>query len=780
MSKSHILGFPRIGKNRELKKAVEEYWNGEISQKQLQADGEQIRKINWQIQHDAGLDFVTVGDFSWYDHVLDTSAMLGVLPERFALCDPNKDDNDHANIDLDTIFCMARGKAPNKNETSACAMKKWFNTNYHYIVPELKSDQTFHLSTDTLFKEIDQAHAIGYKQVKPVLLGPLTFLWLSKCHNAQGDYNKLDLLDRLIPVYNQILDQFRSRKISWFQFDEPILVLDLPNEWQHAFVNTYQQLKLNQLNCLLTTYFGSVISNLDVIVKLPVQGLHIDICSAPEQLSGVATRWDKNKILSLGIINGRNVWRNDFKRSLNLINPIQKIWEEKCWLGSSCSLLHSPVDLDNEPGLDAEIKSWLSFAKQKVKEISTLTNIVKIGIDTFENEISENIQHIQARHQSKRIDDKIVKERIRTLNSTSARRNKPYSERAALQQNALKLPVAPTTTIGSFPQTEATRKIRHAYKTKSIDQLTYNKLIKEQINNVIRLQEDIGLDVLVHGEFERNDMVEYFAELLNGFIFTSNGWVQSYGSRCVKPPIIYGDVSRKGPMTVEWITYAQSLTTLPVKGMLTGPITVMSWSFVRDDQPIAETALQIALAIADEVKDLENAGIRIIQIDEPAFREALPLQKKDWASYFNWAIFSFHIASCDVKDETQIHTHMCYSEFNDIMTAIAALDADVITIENSRSAMELLNSFSTFSYPNEIGPGIYDIHSPNIPTTTDIINSLEKALDYIPLQRLWVNPDCGLKTRQFAEVISSLSNMIKAAKVIRTKYNEVSANDNLK
>jgi 5-methyltetrahydropteroyltriglutamate--homocysteine methyltransferase len=778
MSQSHILGFPRIGKDRLLKKAVEAYWRGEISQTELQNKASEIKKTNWQIQKEAGLDFVTVGDFSLYDHVLDTSAAFGVLPPRFAKSDTTRTET----IDLDTIFCMARGIAPNKSEKAACAMKKWFNTNYHYIVPELKLNQRFHLSTDSLFKEIDEAKREGHN-VKPVLLGPLTFLWSCKYSenddsNNKENANKLELLPALIEVYNQVLDQFRARKITWFQCDEPILVLDLPQKWKNAYINAYQQLNFADLKCLLTTYFGTITPNFDVISKLPVHGLHIDLCSAKEDLKTLFSNWPQHKILSLGIVNGRNVWRNDFQQSLDLVLPIKEKWRENCWLSSSCSLLHSPRDLDDEEGLHPDIKGRFAFAKQKVREIAILTQIIRAcekdgkndGKEKFRNELLENKSALDRYQQIKDIIDPAVKDRLQQLNKASAKRKNDYQKRAIIQKNALKLPPLPTTTIGSFPQTDEIRKIRQSYKLKLIDKSTYIDLIKSQIKEVVRLQEEIGIDVLVHGEYERNDMVEYFGELLNGFIFTTNGWVQSYGSRCVKPPIIYGDVSRKRPMTIEWVSYAQSLTHLPVKGMLTGPITILSWSFVRDDQPVSDTALQIALVIADEVKDLERTGARIIQIDEPAFREALPLRKSEWQAYFDWAIFAFHVASGCVSDKTQIHTHMCYSEFNDIIEAIALLDADVITIESSRSSMELLKSFATFSYPNEIGPGVYDIHSPIVPTSDEMVKCLEQALQYIPLQKLWINPDCGLKTRKPDEVISSLSNMIEAAKIIRAKY----------
>lgn len=756
---AHILGFPRIGTHRELKKAIEAYWRGEMTRAELERIGQQLQQSNWKIQKDAGLDFVTVGDFTWYDHVLDTSAMLGVIPERF--------EHNGTQVDLNTIFCMARGQAPQVKEAPACEMTKWFNTNYHYIVPEFTEDQKFALSTETLFNSIDQAHTLGYR-VKPVLIGPLTFLWLGKTKNSE--FNKLSLLDKLIPVYNEIFEKLKKRNIDWVQIDEPILVLDLPKEWQDAYVSAYQKLNFSNLQCLLTTYFGSVTDNLAVINKLPIHGLHIDLCSDPRQLTDILKSFSKDKILSLGVINGRNIWRADLQKILTELQQVKKGIHDKAWISSSCSLLHVPVDLDQETQLDTELKSWLAFAKQKVQEISLLSQGLNLGENSISDALSKNHAIIKSRSDSKRIHDASVAARLKKISKDFSNRKNQYETRAQKQRECLNLPALPTTTIGSFPQTQEIRKIRHDFKTGKIDNNTYASLIKEQIASVIRKQESLGLDVLVHGESERNDMVEYFGELMNGFAFTQNGWVQSYGSRCVKPPIIFGDVSRPLPMTVEWAKYAQSLTTHHVKGMLTGPVTILSWSFVRDDQPVSTTALQIALALRDEVEDLEKAGIAIIQIDEPAFREALPLRHKDWQHYLDWAVHSFRVASSVVQDQTQIHTHMCYSEFNDVIDSIAALDADVITIESSRSQMELLKAFEKFAYPNEIGPGVYDIHSPSIPSNEEMVRQLEKALQYIPLARLWVNPDCGLKTRNWPEVEISLKNMVNAAKLLRKKY----------
>jgi 5-methyltetrahydropteroyltriglutamate--homocysteine methyltransferase len=770
MAKSHILGYPRIGNDREMKKAVEAYWRGEISQDQLQAVGKAIRFANWKTQAEAGLDFVSVGDFSWYDHILDMSLLFGIIPERFAA----------PKLGLDTFFSMARGKSPNGVETEACEMTKWFNTNYHYIVPEFAEDQAFQITDDTLLRHIEEAQALNYA-VKPVLIGPLTLLWLGKIkykdkesistQTSDGivDRAKLTLLDTLIPAYNELFYRINERHIEWLQIDEPILALDLPTEWQEAFSTTYAKLDFKQLKCLLTTYFATIDDNLSVVAKLPVHGLHIDVTSYA-QLLDVFSQLPEDKILSLGLINGRNIWRADLVEILANLKQIKPAWRERLWVGSSCSLLHVPVDLDKETKLDNELKSWLAFAKQKLTEIVLLTRALNASDQMIAEQLAENQTILESRRLSPRIHDALLKTKIASLTKEYARRKSSYAVRAKKQRERLQLPLLPSTTIGSFPQTQAIRIRRQDYKLGKIGYSHYVEKIKDEIAEVVARQEALDLDVLVHGEAERNDMVEYFGELLNGFAFTQHGWVQSYGSRCVKPPIIYGDVSRIAPMTVDWIRYAQSLTTRPMKGMLTGPITILAWSFERDDQALERTALQIALALREEVVDLEKAGIKIIQIDEPAFREALPLRKKEWSSYFNWAVHCFRIASCGVEDDTQIHTHMCYSEFNDIIDAIAHLDADVITIECSRSQMELLTAFEKFAYPNEIGPGVYDIHSPRVPTTQEMVAQLEKALHSLPITRLWVNPDCGLKTRHWAETEAALKNMVNAAKILRAQY----------
>ncbi len=759
---THILGFPRIGSHREIKKAQEAYWKGEINYTELQQAGSGIKEKHWQWQQDAGLDFVSVGDFSWYDHVLDTASLFGIIPERFK--------QQQLNYDVNTYFCMARGKAPNGLDAPACEMTKWFDTNYHYIVPELAKDTRFEIIDRTLFGEVKQAIELGYKP-KPVLLGPISLLWLSK---SKDGVDKLSLLSRLKCVYQQVLLILHELGVEWIQIDEPAFVLDLPKEWQQAAINCYKDLNINSSKCLLATYFGGLKDNLDWVVRLPVAGLHIDCCRGDE-LKEVVTALPQNKVLSVGVIDGRNIWKADFSSLLEILQSIKKQLGKRLWIGSSCSLLHSPIDLELEAHLDPEIKNWLSFAKQKLGEIKTLSIGLEQGADIIKRVLKENQQAIESRQSSNKIHNEFTKQRLTTIDSSDYHRASGYAKRALKQRAKLSLPLLPTTTIGSFPQTKDIRLLRRDFKKGELSQSQYDHSIKEQIADVIKQQEDLDLDVLVHGEAERNDMVEHFAEHLNGFAFTQYGWVQSYGSRCVKPPIIYGDVSRKHAMTVAWSQYAQSLTNKPVKAMLTGPVTILAWSFVRDDQCESDTARQIALALRDEVSDLEAASLNVIQIDEPAFRELLPLRQSDWQQYLSWATACFRLSSSCVKDETQIHTHMCYSEFNDIISSIADLDADVITIESSRSDMELLQAFETFAYPNEIGPGVYDIHSPRVPTTEEIVILLEKARQYVPVERLWVNPDCGLKTRDWPETKQALTNLVAAAKQLRVKQDNLAA-----
>ena len=762
MAISHNLGFPRIGAKRELKRALEAYWKGEQDQAALEAVGRELCTRHWKLQAEAGLDLVPVGDFTWYDHVLDMSVLLGVVPKRFGEIS--------GNVDFKTYFRMARGRAPGDKagsaDTYACEMTKWFDTNYHYIVPEFTADQSFRIASNKLFNELVEAKALGVR-AKPVLVGPLTYLWLGK---TKGEtFDKLGLLDRLLPVYAEILARLKAEGVEWVQIDEPILVLDLPENWKSAFERAYQKLQASGLKVLLATYFGALEDNLRLACHLPTEGLHIDLVRAPQQLAAVLDELPPYKVLSAGVVDGRNIWRNDLEKTLSVLDPLQARLGERLWVAPSCSLLHSPVDLTLERGLDEEFKSWLAFATQKVTEVVTLRNVVNGGRASAGKELDESRRAMASRQSSPRIHRPEVRARMKALTAAMASRHAPYSERAKLQHDLLKLPLLPTTTIGSFPQTQAIRNARRDFKAGRISEAEYKTRMKQEIELAVRKQEQIGLDVLVHGEAERNDMVEYFGELMEGYAFTENGWVQSYGSRCVKPPIIFGDVSRPKPMTVEWSVYAQSLTDKPMKGMLSGPITMLQWSFVRDDQPRSQTAMQIALALRDEVVDLEKAGIKVVQIDEPALREGLPLRKAERPDYLRWAVEAFRITAGGVQDDTQIHTHMCYAEFNDIIDSIAALDADVITIETSRSDMELLDAFVNFSYPNEIGPGVYDIHSPRVPNKEEIVRLMEKAAKVVPAERLWINPDCGLKTRDWPEVETALGNMVAAAKTLRQR-----------
>src|SRR3990167_5552571 len=754
------LGFSRIGIKREMKKAVEAYWRGEINADHLHAVGRELRQTHWALQKKAGIDWIPVGDFSWYDHVLETSLLLGVIPERF--------QRKNKGIDQDTLFCMARGKAPCYFDAIPCEMTKWFDTNYHYIVPEFSQQQTFQLTSETLFQHVEEAIALNHT-VKPVILGPLSFLWLGKTWGFPFD--KLTLLPRLLQAYQQVIVRLEQLSVEWVQIDEPILVLDLPPEWKQAFVQTYQQLQFAKTRSLLTTYFGSIEHHLDIIAQLPVHGLHIDAVRAPHQIDAVKRHLSADQILSLGVVDGRNIWSHDLNKTLQLLKKHEAHWHQ-LWLAPSCSLLHVPIDLAEEKTLDVDLRSWLSFAKQKVEEISALATALNVGEERISSVLAASKAACDSRKTSGKIHQLAVKTRLDNIDEQDFVRKQKFSARSPLQRSKLGLPLLPTTTIGSFPQTTEIRRIRADFKAHKIDQPTYEKLIQQEIQQAILFQQEVGLDVYVHGEPERNDMVEYFGERLQGFVTTEQGWVQSYGSRCVKPPIIYGDVYREKPMTVHWSRYAQSLTSVPVKGMLTGPVTMLAWSFVRDDQPHSQTANQIALALRDEVCDLEAAGIRIIQMDEPAFREIMPLRRSQWQSYFDWAVNCFRLASCGVSDETQIHSHMCYSEFNDIMTAIAALDADVITLESSRSKMELLRAFESYAYPNDMGPGVYDIHSPRVHSVQDIETLLRHALHYVPIERLWVNPDCGLKTRDWQEVKLSLSNLVTAAQRLRAAHAE--------
>ncbi|HEX5373374.1 MAG TPA: 5-methyltetrahydropteroyltriglutamate--homocysteine S-methyltransferase [Aquabacterium sp.] len=761
MTTTHNLGFPRIGARRELKFALESYWRGESSRDQLQAVGAQLRQRHWQQQ--AALDWVPVGDFAFYDQMLDMSFTLGHLPERV--------QGFQGDV-LDNYFRVARGRSAQTSDAhAACCgggvaageMTKWFDTNYHYIVPEFSATTTFTLDASRLLAQLAEARAQGVR-TKPVLIGPVTYLALGK---AKDGVNKLALLERLLPVYSALLDTLAAHGAEWVQIDEPLLVTELDADWKHAFQTVYHQLKSCRVKLLLATYFGPLQENVHLAATLPVAGLHIDVTHGREDLQPVLNLLPGHKVLSLGVINGRNIWKTDLNAVLDWLEPLAQRLGERLWIAPSCSLLHVPVDLDSEPQLDAELTSWLAFALQKLDELQVLAAALKHGRASVQAELAANQAALEARRHSPRVTRPDVQQAVASVTAALGQRQSPYAERAPRQAAWLKLPAYPTTTIGSFPQTADIRRARSEYKAGRLDEASYQAAMQAEIARSVREQEALDLDVLVHGEAERNDMVEYFGEQLDGYAFSQFGWVQSYGSRCVKPPILFGDIRRPQPMTVAWTQYAQSLTRRPMKGMLTGPVTLLNWSFVRDDQPRALSCRQLALAIREEVLDLERAGVRVIQIDEAALREGLPLRRSQWPGYLDWAVEAFRIAANGVQDDTQIHTHMCYSEFNDIIGSIADMDADVITIETSRSDMELLDAFDHFNYPNEIGPGVYDIHSPNIPTQDHIMQLMRKAAERIPPQRLWVNPDCGLKTRQWPEVIPALSNMVAAAKALR-------------
>ena len=746
------LGFPRIGAKRELKKAVEAYWKGEISLADLRGVGVNLRKTHWKMQQDAGIAHIPCNDFSFYDQMLDMTALLGAVPSRYQWAG--------GNVDMQTYFAMARGDKNNP----AMEMTKWFDTNYHYIVPEFDAATSFAISTSKIFDETAEAMALGFTPV-PVLIGPVTYLSLGK---GKDGIDPLALLPALLPVYRDILMRLRVQGVKWVQIDEPILVTDITEAQRDALKKAYAELAGTDINIFLATYFDGLRDNGELALGLPVQAIHLDLKRAPEQLSKLLPVWPKDKIMSLGLVNGRNIWKGHLRLRLKVAQQaVTAVGKDRIWVGPSCSLIHCPIDLDHETKMDAQLKSWLAFGKQKLFEISALATGIDKGEAAITKELAESDAVAQDRETSPRIHDKAVQARMAALTPEMYNRQSPFSVRKSMQQAALNLPAFPTTSIGSFPQTKEIREARAEFKKGELTLAQYDKAMKQEIATVVKFQEDIDMDVLVHGEPERNDMVEYFGEQLKGYTFSQNGWVQSYGSRCVKPPIIFGDISRPQPMTVAWSSYAQSLTKRPMKGMLTGPITMLFWSFVRDDLPRAITCQQIGLALRDEVVDLERAGIKVIQIDEPAIREGLPLRQADRESYLKWAVDCFRLSASGVQDSTQIHTHMCYSEFNDIIDSIAALDADSISIETSRSQMELLDAFVNFAYPNDIGPGVYDIHSPRIPTVDEMVKLLEKAALVLKSEQIWVNPDCGLKTRGWAEVRPALENMVAAAKKMR-------------
>jgi 5-methyltetrahydropteroyltriglutamate--homocysteine methyltransferase len=764
MASTHNLGFPRIGARRELKFGLEAYWRGESTQADLLALGSELRRRHWEDQ--AGLDWVPVGDFSFYDQMLDMSFTLGNLPARV---------RDFHGSELDNYFRVARGRSAVQPEAhtethAACCsdvaageMTKWFDTNYHYIVPEFAQDTQFALNPTRLLDQLAEARAQGVR-ARPVIIGPLTYLALGK---ARDGTDRLALLPRLLAVYALLLTTLAGQGVEWVQIDEPILVTEVDEDWRHACNTAYHQLKSCRVKILLATYFGKLLENRQFVARLPVDGIHLDAINGREDVLPVLNALPSHKVLSLGVINGRNIWKTNLTATLDWLEPIAERLGERLWLAPSCSLLHVPVDLALEDKLDAEVKSWLAFARQKLAELQILARALNERRAAVADALAQNATDIAARHASPRVRNPAVQQALAQLQPSLGERHSAYAGRAKIQAAHLQLPAFPTTTIGSFPQTAAIREARRRHKAGELNAAAYTQAMHAEIERSVREQEALGLDVLVHGEAERNDMVEYFGEQLEGYAFSRNGWVQSYGSRCVKPPILFGDVSRPQAMTVDWTRYAQSLTAKPMKGMLTGPVTILNWSFVRDDQPRSFTCYQLALALREEVLDLERAGVRVIQIDEAALREGLPLRRAEWKPYLDWAVQAFRVTANGVADATQIHTHMCYSEFNDIIEAIAAMDADVITIETSRSDMELLDVFDRFQYPNEIGPGVYDIHSPNVPTVQHMVELMRKAAQRIPPDRLWVNPDCGLKTRQWQEVIPALQNMVAAAKVLR-------------
>lgn len=755
MASTHLLGFPRIGSHRELKTAVESFWKESIDEAALRAVGSTLRQRHWALQKAADLAMVTVGDFAWYDHFHNATCLFGAAPARFGL---------NGKVDLSGYFAMARGTP----EQPALAMKKWFDTNYHYLVPELSRDTRFSLNAEWLLPEVREARALGYA-VKVALPGPLTWLWLS---SAEAGFDKLRLLPELLEVYAALLQELNAAGVEWVQLDEPVLALELPGEWIQAYPRAYEKLAGVGLHILLATYFGGVADRASWLKSLPVNGLHLDLVRAPEQLHAFLPDWPDDKVLSLGVIDGRNLWRTNLSKALSVLHPARAALGNRLWISASCSLLHVPTDLQLEKKLDPAIRAWMAFAVQKLDELQLLKRALVEGEAAVWRDLHQASSAIESRRRAPTTTRADVRNRVLALIEGDASRGAEFSVRSELQQAALGLPPLPTTTIGSFPQTKEIRQSRAAFKQGRSSVAEYETAMRAAIREAVIRQESLGLDVLVHGEPERNDMVEYFGEQLDGYAFTEHGWVQSYGSRCVKPPVIFGDVSRPRPMTVEWARYAQSLTKKPMKGMLSGPVTMLMWSFVRDDLPRKDVAFQLALALRDEVCDLEAAGLRVIQIDEPALREGLPLRKSDWAEYLAWAVRAFRICASGVHNETQIHTHMCYSQFNDILPSIAAMDADVITIETSRSRMALLDAFAEFEYPADIGPGLYDIHSPRVPSADEMRALLTRALEVVPAERLWVNPDCGLKTRDWPETEAALLLMVATAKEMRTQVGQ--------
>jgi 5-methyltetrahydropteroyltriglutamate--homocysteine methyltransferase len=764
------LGTPRIGPRRELKLALESYWAGKSSEAQLLEAAAGLRAANWARQKSFGVSVIPSNDFSLYDHVLDTSVMVGAIPEAYGW--------KGGSVALKTYFAMARGAqgddhgadcghAHHEHGAAAQEMTKWFDTNYHYMVPEFHRDQRFKLSCRKPIEEYEEAKSLGYL-TRPVLVGPVTFLKLGK--SAEIDFDPLFLLDRLLPVYIEVLGELARRGAEWVQIDEPCLVLDLDEASRNALRRAYGRIALEvpEIRIMLASYFGAIGDNLETALALPVAGLHVDLIRAPEQLDQIVAHARKDMVVSLGVVDGRNVWRSDLPAILDRLEPaVAKLGRARVQIAPSCSMLHVPIDLEIESDLDSGVKSWLAFSVQKMKELAVLGKALGVNRASVSEALVASATAAAARKSSPKMHDANVARKMSAVNEAMRRRQNSFAARAKSQRERFLLPKFPTTTIGSFPQTAEVRNARAAHMRGTMSDAQYETFLKEETARAVRWQEEIGLDVLVHGEFERNDMVQYFGEQLSGFVFTKQGWVQSYGSRYVRPPILFGDVSRPKPMTIDWWRYSQSLTKKPMKAMLTGPVTILNWSFVRDDIPRSDVCRQIALAIRDEVVDLEKAGATMIQIDEAALREGLPLRKSEWTTYLDWAVEGFRISSSGVADETQIHTHMCYSEFNDIIDAIAAMDADVISIETSRSKMELLEAFKGYKYRNAIGPGVYDIHSPRVPETAEMKHLILLARKRLSDSQLWINPDCGLKTRKWEEVRPALVNMVAAARELR-------------
>jgi 5-methyltetrahydropteroyltriglutamate--homocysteine methyltransferase len=777
MALSNIAGFPRIGPERELKFATEGYWRGEVSEPELLETTKRIRLDNWRFMQEAGIDLIPSNDFSLYDQVLDTIAMVGAVPDRYG--------HGRGPVGLDTYFAMARGRQEGGVDVTAMEMTKWFDTNYHYIVPELGPDTSFSLSsTKPLDEHAEAMEELGIDTV-PVIVGPVSFLLLGKsADGVSEDFDRLGLLEPLLEVYGELIERLAGQGATWVQLDEPCYVEDRSERELDALRLAYEELaKVHERTRIcVKTYFDHVGDAYGVLRDLPVEGIGLDLHRQGADLARTMEReGPKNvelvadeggldrKWLFAGIVDGRNVWINELEHSLDLLGGLRDRCAELV-VSTSCSLLHTPVDLDAEPPsevLDDELRSWMAFAKQKVGEVVTLARGLGQGRQAIAAELDRNDRALEDRRISARTRNPAVRERVTALTDEDARRKSSFEVRREAQHARLDLPLFPTTTIGSYPQTAEIRQARAELRQGAIDDGEYLRRMRSEVEHVIRFQEEVGLDVLVHGEPERNDMVQYFAEQMDGYVFTQNAWVQSYGSRYVRPPILFGDVSRPHPMTTDWIAFAQSLTDKPVKGMLTGPVTMLQWSFVRDDQPRSETCEQLALAIRDEVADLEAEEIKVIQVDEPAIREGLPLRRDRWGEYLEWAVYCFRVATAVVRDETQVHTHMCYSDFGDIMEQIQQMDADVLLIEAARSRMELLHDWERTGYAQEIGPGIYDIHSPRVPPAEEMAGLLQAAARVLPPEQLWVNPDCGLKTRTWLEVEPALRNLVQAAKQLR-------------